>query len=175
MVNTIEEDAKKVNKVSKKETKCILNLEIIIPDLFKAVKRRDIKTTRKKARLLGRYEGRLNRKHNKLLEAINELEKGVPSACRGKLEDFKRQTNIFAADMIKEFSRRTGEIPTELRKPVPNWDLLEADLKRAVKEENGWLVLERELQKLTDWIKTEGINDHTWSREYLKLQQLGLG
>lgn len=166
--------ASKIIKDSKRETRGILNLEILISSLFKDVMRRDIKGARKRARLLSRYERKLNMRHNKLFEDIDELEKNAPPQCNEKLEIFKQKTNVFAADMIKKFSRRVGEIPTELRKPIPNWDLLKADLERAVGEENGWLVLERELKKLVEWAEGGAINEHIWSKEVSELKNLGL-
>jgi len=145
---------KDVGKHAEKELQVILREEAILPKLRKAVEKRDLKEARVFANRMGYFERRLVRRHKRLMEDIEDLEEILPEGYKEKLDDLKNRLRVFANDVLKEISRRKGEIPAELKKDKPNWESIMSEIDKMDKDFKGWIALEKELGGLTKKITT---------------------
>lgn len=157
-----KEKGKEVVAGSLTELKSIRIEEQIISNLQKAIISKNIDAVRKLAKMLGYCETRLSKRHKRLVEDIENLEKLIPSEYKAQVDNLKTRMNIFAADTLNKFNKRKGEVPLELSKPAPNWKTLLYKINKADNELKGWLALEKELDALCIvLIGVEGERDYT--------------
>lgn len=135
---------KQPEKIAKRERQWLLGEYSFFGKLQTAIKEKDRKTTSKIAKLMGRYERRLNQYHTRVLDSIQVLkEMKLPKKHITKILKIEEEIHVFESTLKKELSTYIGD----LHNAVENgkWSEIKAisyEVEAAIK---GWIALDKKL------------------------------